>query len=74
LKRIHAGRVERVVDLCPIAECLDEASLPQDLQVLADGRLADRKDLGEVACTRPALHGEAEGDAKPYRVAKRLEL
>jgi len=74
LQRTYAGRVERVVDLCPIAARSDEAGLQQDLQVLAHGRLADRKDLGEVACARPALDGEANGDAEPDGVAKRLQL
>ena len=74
LKRSHAGRVERVVDLGPLAACLDQAGLPQDLQVLADCRLADREDLGEVTCARPALRGEASGDAEPDGMAKRFQL
>lgn len=54
----HAIGIERVVDLGALSARAYEAGLEQNLQVLANRRLADREDLGEVACAGAALVGE----------------
>jgi len=41
--------------------------------VLADRRLTDAEDIGEIACARLRLIGEPESDAKSHRVSECLE-
>jgi hypothetical protein len=42
--------------------------------MLADRRLADSEDVGEVARTRPTLRSEAKSDPEPHRMTEGLEL
>jgi hypothetical protein len=74
LQDAHTAEVERVVDLRPFTARLHEAGFAENLQMLADCRLADREDLGKVARTRPALRGKTESDPKPHRMTEGLEL
>ena len=65
--------VERVADLGAAPLRRDDAGLPQDAQVLADRRLADVEDVGEIARARARLPCEPHRDAEAHGVTERLQ-
>ena len=70
----HRPRIERVANLSAAPACDDHAGITQHLQMLANRRLADTKDVGEVARARLRLLGETQRDPEAHRVPKRLEI
>lgn len=65
--------IERVADLCATSPCGNEVGLTKNLEMLADGWLADIEIVREVAGARLRLVGEPEHNPQANRMAERFQ-